>query len=274
MRLRLAGQQLLGDRGVVPGTGHGRGEDQRPEPGLVRLAVTVDPAVTLLDADQAPRQVVVHQMVALPVQVDPFGRHVAGEQHPYRGVPLGELLDDPLLVGVGQAAVHDPHRVPGGRPPREAQCRRYDVGQPLQRRDPLGEHHDPHLAARTGPDLAQLAQQGRQLGGVGVGHGRRQRAQPAERGPLLSVGAARRPQPRIDGLCQRVMRGQERLQQRVGEQPPLPAHRARRVRRAHCARWLPARRHLGHAVGRALGRQPDLGELGEDLLLRGRGRAA
>ena len=50
----------------------------------VLLAVAVDAAVALLDADQAPRDVVVDQVVALRVQVDALGGDVAGDEHPDR----------------------------------------------------------------------------------------------------------------------------------------------------------------------------------------------
>ena len=79
------------------------GEDQRGELGLVLLPVAVDPAVALLDADQRPRQVVVDQVVALAVQVDALGGHVAGEQHAHRLVRQAEALDDLLLLLVGEA---------------------------------------------------------------------------------------------------------------------------------------------------------------------------
>ena len=70
------------------------GEDQRAELRLVGLAVAVDTAVALLDADQRPRHVVVDQLVALAVQVDALGGHVTGEQDAYGGVGQAEVLDD------------------------------------------------------------------------------------------------------------------------------------------------------------------------------------
>ena len=59
----LARQELLGDGGVVLGTFGARGEDQRGELGVVGLAVAVDAAVALLDADQRPGQVIVDEVV-------------------------------------------------------------------------------------------------------------------------------------------------------------------------------------------------------------------
>ena len=84
-----------------------RGEDQRGELGLVDLAVAVDAAVALLDADQRPGQVVVDQVVALPVHVHALGGDVAGEQDADRRVGEREALDDLLLPGVGKPAVHE-----------------------------------------------------------------------------------------------------------------------------------------------------------------------
>ena len=59
----------------------GRFEDQRRDQRRVLLPVAVDAAVALLDADEAPRDVVVDQLVALRVQVDALGGDVAGDQH-------------------------------------------------------------------------------------------------------------------------------------------------------------------------------------------------
>ena len=61
-----------------------RVEQQRGDPRAVLLAVAVDAAVALLDADQAPRDVEVDQVVALQVQVDALGGDVAGDQDPDR----------------------------------------------------------------------------------------------------------------------------------------------------------------------------------------------
>ena len=64
-----------------------RGRSGRDDPRRVLLAVAVDAAVALLDADQAPRDVEVDQLVALRVQVDAFGGDVAGDQHADRVRP-------------------------------------------------------------------------------------------------------------------------------------------------------------------------------------------
>ena len=107
VRLFLAVQQLLGDGGVVLGAVGLGGEDQRGELGLVFLPVAVDPAVALLDADQRPRQVVVDEVVARAVHVHALGGHVSGEEDPHRLILEAETLDDPLLLDIGEPAVHD-----------------------------------------------------------------------------------------------------------------------------------------------------------------------
>ncbi len=94
--------------------------------GLVLLAVAVDPAVALLNADQRPGQVVVDEVVALPVHVHTLGRHVAGHEDPDRLVGERETLDDLLLLIVGEAAVHDVDLARLG----EAQTLRQDPVQP------------------------------------------------------------------------------------------------------------------------------------------------
>jgi len=55
------------------------GEQERADLRALALAVAVDAPVALLDGDEAPRQVEMDQLVALPVQVHAFGSDVAGE---------------------------------------------------------------------------------------------------------------------------------------------------------------------------------------------------
>jgi len=171
VRFRLASQQFLAYQAIVEGPrlaaawiGAPRqvaGEDQRPELGLVFLAVAVDAAVALLDADQGPRKVVVDQQMALLVQVDAFGRDVAGEQDAHWVVAQAEPLDDvALLLVCGGIAVHHlgyaTKRQPGltwvgAGAAGEAQGGRHVLGQPLQGRDALGEHHHPGVRAWPNP---------------------------------------------------------------------------------------------------------------------------
>ena len=91
--------------------------------------------------------------MALGVQVDALRGDVAGHQDAHRRVGLAELLHDLLLLHVGQAPVHDPHRV-GGQTQVLAQV----LGQPGQRRDALGEDDDALGRPGADPDAAQLGQ--------------------------------------------------------------------------------------------------------------------
>ena len=61
---------------AVVGGRQGEGDDPR----RVLLAVAVDAPVALLDADQAPRDVDVDEVVAALVQVDALAGDVAGDQ--------------------------------------------------------------------------------------------------------------------------------------------------------------------------------------------------
>src|SRR5205823_631831 len=74
-----------------------------------------DATVALLDADEAPRDVDMHQVVALLVQVDALAGDITGDQHPdWGGLPL-ELLDHAHLLAVRQPAMeHGDRRV--GKP--------------------------------------------------------------------------------------------------------------------------------------------------------------
>ena len=71
------------------------------------LTVAVDAAVSLLDADEAPRDVEVDELVALGVEVHTLGRDVAGDEHADRARRELEGLDDLLLLDVIEAAVQD-----------------------------------------------------------------------------------------------------------------------------------------------------------------------
>ena len=81
VRFLLALEEAAQDAEVAGELLGRRVEEQGGDLGRVLLAVAVDAAVALLDADQAPRNVEVDQFVALGVQVDAFGRDVARDQH-------------------------------------------------------------------------------------------------------------------------------------------------------------------------------------------------
>ena len=160
--------------------------------------------------------------MALGVQVDALRGDVASHQDAHRCVGLAELLDDLLLLHVGQAPVHDPHRVGG-----QVQVLTQVLGQPGQRRDALGEDDDALGRPGADPDAAQLGQQRLVLArGRCVGlHG--QLAQAGQRLGLLRglrggagccCPAAASGQALVDRLDEGRRRGQEGLGQGPGEQ--------------------------------------------------------
>ena len=84
-------------------------EQQRRDLRGVPLAVAVDTSVSLFDADEAPRDVEVHELVALCVQVHTFGGDIASDEHSNRRGRLLERFDDVLLLDVREAAVQHLH---------------------------------------------------------------------------------------------------------------------------------------------------------------------
>ena len=79
----------------------GQGADRRP----VALPITIDASVALLDPNEAPRQIEVHELVTLAMQVHTLRRDVAGEEDAYGSVGECELFDDVLLTDVRQTSV-------------------------------------------------------------------------------------------------------------------------------------------------------------------------
>ncbi|EGG27494.1 hypothetical protein PA08_0761 [Cutibacterium modestum P08] len=100
----------------------------------VTLAVSVDAAIALLNADEAPGDVEVDEFVALLVQVDALAGDVTGDQHADGGVRLFEGLDDLLLFGVAEATVQHRDLVGG-----EGQVVDETITQPVQGGDSLSE---------------------------------------------------------------------------------------------------------------------------------------
>ena len=82
-----------------------RRHHQGTDLGTVTLPVPVDTAVALLDRDQRPRQIEMHHLMALAVQVHTLRRHVARQQHPHVGLLKTEILDDIHLAKVGHRPV-------------------------------------------------------------------------------------------------------------------------------------------------------------------------
>src|SRR5699024_11204058 len=260
VRLGLLVQELLGDGGVVLGAVDGGGEDECPELGFVLLAVAVDAAVALFDADQRPRQVVVHDVVALAVQVDALGGDVAGDQDTDLAVGEGEVGDDPLLFGVGHAAVHE-----GDLVGLQAQGLGEFVVQPSEGGHRFGEDDGAGGALAIHPDLLELGDQALELGGGG-GVDLVRAVLEFDQGGVFAfqclvvggVGARgggalafQGLDPVVGGGGQGPVGGQERDEQGVGEEAGgSPYH--------------------GRALTGVAG-QPHLGEFGEDILLGGAG---
>ena len=221
VRLELAGQQLGQHPGVATDPSVVGAHDQRPNIGGVLLAVAVDSAVPLLDRDERPGEIEVDQVVTLPMQVDAFGCHVAGQQQANRRLGETELTDHVHLLHVGQPAVQHPDGVGP-----EAHHRGELAGQPVERRDALGEHHDPRRRTGADADVAQLVGERHELGGRGVVDCLGERAEPRQRRVLrrlraIRVGVrcgAQRPAAVGDRLGQRPVRAQRRLEQGPGEQ--------------------------------------------------------
>ena len=215
MRCLLAVEQLLGDGGVVLGAVGPGGEDQRGELGLVFLPVTVDPAVALLDADQRPGQVVVDEVVALAVHVHALGGHIAGEQDSHRLILQREPLDDLLLLGIGEPAVHEVDLAWLGEP----EPLRQGPVQPLEGRDALGEDDRAGRAGGPTPISLSLATSAASLA---ESSSVICSASSPERGEGRPLGLVRGVlQPVLHRLREGPVRGEERLEQRVREQPPL-----------------------------------------------------
>lgn len=216
------------------------------------------------------------QLVALLVQVDALGGHVAGEQEPDRLRGQAELLDDALLLLLaGGVAVHDLDdpavRLPGlgfllaqvRLPhPRESESGRDGLGQPLQGGNALGEDHNPGVRTRADTNLFQDLDQGFELGRIVVAEVVGEARQVDDRLPLdlprhlqlsrvLALaalqGLLKGLGPGGDGDLEGAVRGEERLQQVV------------RDHRIHA-----------HGGGRRVARDPARGELrGDRLLLLG-----
>ena len=198
------------------------GEDQRAELRLVLLPVAVDAAVALLDADQAPRDVVVDQVVALLVQVDALGGDVAGEQQPHRRCRPART---PATIVCCSSSARPPCstrigvRLQAEHRPGTTSASHLRVA-PARRRPPPGcrcpgRRRSPSAASTSCVELA----------GVPVGHRPRSAPRAGPAPPArLPVGASC-----VAGCvtvsCKRAVRGEERLQQGVREEPVLPGDR-------------------------------------------------
>ena len=86
-------------------TGHGGVGYQVVDSGNMLLAVAVDAAVTLLQRDERPGNVVVKHSMAVVVQVHALRAGIGAEQQPDTAVLLAEVFDDLLLLYIAEAAV-------------------------------------------------------------------------------------------------------------------------------------------------------------------------
>ena len=221
----------------------GQGVDR----GGVALPVAVDAPVALLEADKGPGDVVVHEQVALLVQVEALGGHVRGQEHPDRGTLLAEGLHSGLDGVVGLAGVEGADRVLG-----HVQAAGELARQHLNGVNAFGEDDDTGVAVLA---HAELLQEGGERPGLGrSSHLGGQGVQTGQGAPLSglggAVGARQGAQAVGDGGAQGLRGGQEGLEQGPGEE------------RAALA---------GHGGGPARGVEPHGVQLGHDLALGGAG---
>ena len=106
--------------------------------GGLGLAITVDPAVPLLEHHQRPRHVVVDQAMAPEMKVDPLRGDIGADQEPNLALPVPERVDDVLLLPVGQSAMEL-----GELPFLQLQVLGQPASEPLHRRDPFRENDEP-----------------------------------------------------------------------------------------------------------------------------------
>jgi hypothetical protein len=112
--------------------GFGEQVDDARLPGL---AVTIDPAIALLEDHQRPGQIEMHQSMAEVMQVEAFGGDIGAQQDPHGVVLATKAIDQLLLLGVGHRRRAGSRSCAGFRPAAPGRL----FPQPAQRFDPLGE---------------------------------------------------------------------------------------------------------------------------------------
>ena len=158
-----------------------------------------------------------NEVVTLPVQVHAFGGNVSGEQNSHTLLFEREVLDDFHLLHVGQAAV------------QHIDLRRLELGdmrqrssQPFEGGVTLGEDHDSRVTVGPNANLCELVGERVELAGVAVVDLVVEIGEDLQRGEfdiaLRVCFAANRFGPVLDGFTERLMRRQERFQQRVRKQ--------------------------------------------------------
>jgi len=123
--------------------------------GLVLLPVAVDSSVALLDGGGRLGDVVVEEVVAGVVQVDPFAGHIGGDQQAHFFVLSSEAVDDGHLFVVGQAAV-EAVDVLGG----EAQSLGEVLGEAGEGGLAFHEDDGAQVSARSDSDLVEGVPEG------------------------------------------------------------------------------------------------------------------
>ena len=181
-----------------------------------RLAVAVDAAVALLNTDQRPRNVVVHQVVAQSVEVYALRRHVACDQDAEFGIGALEFVDKPHLLLVRQPTVHDLH---GAR--WHLQVLGQVLLEPMQRGHTLGKHHRAGLLAFAHADVLQVVHQRGVLVGVLTRDLCVECLEALEGLALVRVRLGDALETVLNRLTQRGRGGEERLDQRPREQTVL-----------------------------------------------------
>lgn len=104
--------------------------------GSVLLAKSVDTSIALLEGDQRPGDVKVHQTVTVVVKIDALGRRVRAEQNSELAFLDTEVFHHRLLSLVVQTAVEDANGILTQAEP----CSQLAL-QEVERLDAFGEDH-------------------------------------------------------------------------------------------------------------------------------------
>ena len=139
---------------------------------FLRLAVAIHAPVALLKDHQRPWQVKMDEAVAEVVEIQALRRHVRTEQQPQGILQTPEALDDLLLRGIRELAVHERDLLVA-----QVQIALQLTMQPAQGLKALGEHHHTVCCIAHGPP---------RLGGLQV------RQQPLILAEIVGIDAAQR----------------------------------------------------------------------------------
>ncbi len=168
---------------------------------IVLLAVTIDAPVALLHAIGIPGDLVVHQAMAVALQINALRGGIGGEQHPHRAL-LGRRLEgrlDPLALVVGHPAIQRQQAVALGQALGSEQRLQPLLGCPI-----LGKDNHP-LVRPLAAGREFLLKPGQQRACLAVGAAR------GLLGPVLHRG-----KPLLFSLCQRAKQRTRRLHRVAG----------------------------------------------------------